>query len=281
MLLGQEPDYSGPDEGLDRKIFVAALGVLGGGLSFLVAMMFLFFPDWVSPRTFRTWFRVPAARAVSVFVSTGADAMAGMPVVLARVALDQGDDQMSGQVADPLAYDAITSPPPAGPVGEEISDTVGVIPLLDAGQVAPTVADIAVLPPPPPPQWEASGPVVSEPRDPVTAEPGSTPAVPDAPPISGITPTEPVSEPVPTSNCSTDPTLCASVPPSPPATSSAPANAGPPPNPGPPPNVGPPPASGAPPTAGPPPNPGPQPNRGPQPGHGPPSKVARGNPLGG
>lgn len=52
MLLGLEPGYPGQDDRLDRSILAAILAILGAGMSFLLAMLFLIFPDWISPREF-------------------------------------------------------------------------------------------------------------------------------------------------------------------------------------------------------------------------------------
>lgn len=57
MLLGLEPGYPGQDEKLDKRVLAAVLGILGGGMSFLLVMMLLVFPEWISPLVFANWLR--------------------------------------------------------------------------------------------------------------------------------------------------------------------------------------------------------------------------------
>ncbi len=40
------------DERLDRSVLVVALGVVGGGMAFLLGMVFLLFPEWIRPIAF-------------------------------------------------------------------------------------------------------------------------------------------------------------------------------------------------------------------------------------
>lgn len=61
MLLGLEPGYPGQDDRLDRSILAAVVAILGAGMSFLLAMLFLIFPDWISPREFAMGVRTVVA----------------------------------------------------------------------------------------------------------------------------------------------------------------------------------------------------------------------------
>jgi len=77
MLLGLEPGYRGRDERLDRRVLAAVLAMLGGGIAFLLAVVFVAFPEWIDPQAFATHllssFRVEAPAS-----SSGA---AALPVV--------------------------------------------------------------------------------------------------------------------------------------------------------------------------------------------------------
>ena len=59
----EESSYRDQSEALDRTILVVSLGVLGGGMSFLLAMVFLFIPEWTSPSVFAPGTSVVPARA--------------------------------------------------------------------------------------------------------------------------------------------------------------------------------------------------------------------------
>ncbi|MGH2435919.1 MAG: hypothetical protein ACRDFA_02875 [bacterium] len=61
MVLGLEPGYPGQDDRLDKSVLAAAVAILGAGMSFLFAMVFLVFPSWISPREFAVGVRVFAA----------------------------------------------------------------------------------------------------------------------------------------------------------------------------------------------------------------------------
>lgn len=67
MLLGLEPGYRGRDERLDRRVLAAVLAMLGGGIAFLLAVVFVAFPEWIDPQAFATHllssFRVEAPAA--------------------------------------------------------------------------------------------------------------------------------------------------------------------------------------------------------------------------
>lgn len=78
MLLGLEPGYPGQDDRLDRSILAAVLAILGAGMSFLLAMLFLIFPDWISPREF--------AFGVRTFVASIESLSAPIPTDRARAA---------------------------------------------------------------------------------------------------------------------------------------------------------------------------------------------------
>lgn len=62
MLLGLEPGYRGRDERLDKSILAGILALLAGGMSFLLAMTFLLFPEWISPRALAARIRTSAVR---------------------------------------------------------------------------------------------------------------------------------------------------------------------------------------------------------------------------
>lgn len=62
MLLGLEPGYRGRDDRLDKSILAGMLALLAGGMSFLLAMTFLLFPEWISPRALAARIRTSAVR---------------------------------------------------------------------------------------------------------------------------------------------------------------------------------------------------------------------------
>ncbi len=69
MELSREPavmdrELSAPEPpgAVDKTAFLTALTVLGVGMSFLVAMMFVLFPEWVRPRAFATETSTPPGR---------------------------------------------------------------------------------------------------------------------------------------------------------------------------------------------------------------------------
>lgn len=53
-VMDQELTTPEPPEAVDKTAFLTALTVLGVGMSFLVAMMFVLFPEWIRPRAFAT-----------------------------------------------------------------------------------------------------------------------------------------------------------------------------------------------------------------------------------
>jgi hypothetical protein len=73
MLLGLEPGYPGQDDRLDRSILAAVLAILGAGMSFLLATLFLVFPDWISPRDFAIGVRTFVARMEVLSSPVGTD----------------------------------------------------------------------------------------------------------------------------------------------------------------------------------------------------------------
>lgn len=60
-VSGRERSDHAQDETFDRIILVAALSILGGGMSFLLVMAFLLFPEWISPLTLAPGVRTTAA----------------------------------------------------------------------------------------------------------------------------------------------------------------------------------------------------------------------------
>lgn len=88
MLLGLEPGYRGQDERLDRSALVAALALLAGGITFLLAMTFLLFPEWISARSLSTGLQASATSARAKMLPSPAGAsmvlLANMDVERAR-----------------------------------------------------------------------------------------------------------------------------------------------------------------------------------------------------
>ncbi len=59
-----EPGEHEKDERLDRSVLVVALGVVSGGMAFLLGMVFLLFPEWIRPIAFGPGFSEPRVYAV-------------------------------------------------------------------------------------------------------------------------------------------------------------------------------------------------------------------------
>ena len=68
-----EPGDHEKDERLDRSVLVVALGVVSGGLAFLLGMVFLLFPEWIRPIAFGPGFSQPPVYAVLLRPAAAAD----------------------------------------------------------------------------------------------------------------------------------------------------------------------------------------------------------------
>ncbi len=67
-----EPGDYEKDERLDRSVLVVALGVVSGGMAFLLGMVFLLFPEWIRPIAFGPGFTEPRVYAVLLRPDTAA-----------------------------------------------------------------------------------------------------------------------------------------------------------------------------------------------------------------
>ncbi len=68
-----EPGDHEKDERLDRSVLAVALGVVSGGLAFLLGMVFLLFPEWIRPIAFGPGFSEPTGYAVLLHPDAAAD----------------------------------------------------------------------------------------------------------------------------------------------------------------------------------------------------------------
>lgn len=107
MLLGLEPGYRGQDERLDRSALAAVLALLGGGISFLLAMTFLLFPEWISPRVFATRLHVSIGRVQPLPPPAFADVAWASSGRILRAQIANSPEQRSESLAD-----AGAQPPP-------------------------------------------------------------------------------------------------------------------------------------------------------------------------
>lgn len=70
-----EPGDYENDETVDRSVLVVAVGVVGGGMAFLLSVLFLLFPEWIRPIAFGTTPSAP--RVLAVFLRPDAAAHNG------------------------------------------------------------------------------------------------------------------------------------------------------------------------------------------------------------
>ena len=49
-MRSRDPGHRTQDERLDRSVFFAGIAIIGLGMAFLIAMVLVFFPEWISPR---------------------------------------------------------------------------------------------------------------------------------------------------------------------------------------------------------------------------------------
>jgi hypothetical protein len=68
-----EPGDYEEDERLDRSVLMVALGVVSGGIAFLLGMVFLLFPEWIRPIAFGPGFSEPRTYAVLLRPVAAAD----------------------------------------------------------------------------------------------------------------------------------------------------------------------------------------------------------------
>jgi hypothetical protein len=90
-----EPGDYEKDERLDRSVLVVALGVVSGGLAFLLGMVFLLFPEWIRPIAFGPGFSEPRVYAV---------------LLRPHAAADNGGSQETPSANQPVSV----NPPPRG-----------------------------------------------------------------------------------------------------------------------------------------------------------------------
>ena len=141
ILLGLEPGYREQDERLDRRVLAAALGILGGGMSFLLAMMLLVFPEWISPLVFANWLRTSTVELEMATAGSGLEAWTGHVLI------------------------TVIDPPAAPPTGLALPPSPPADPL-----VVPTGPEVA----------RPSSPPASPPAGPPVAQPTNTPGSPRA-----------------------------------------------------------------------------------------------------
>jgi hypothetical protein len=173
MLLGVEPGYRGQDERLDKSVLAGALGILGGGMLFLLAMMFLFFPEWISPRVFASWLVTSTAQWETV--ESGLEAWdENVSVLQSNVVVAPADNLREKQAEDrsvvrqDTATPVIHTVPPAAP---------------SAGPTAPPrhpTASASANPPAARRTSPPASPLGGPPADPLgqpVSSPGSSPGV--------------------------------------------------------------------------------------------------------
>lgn len=137
MLLGLAPGYRGPDERLDRGVLATALATLVGGISFLIAMMLLFFPEWIHPRVFASW--LPTTSIVRMEMATAGyapEAWTGhdlIPQDRVEVPSKRLADPPSAQTNHPVTQPTVApssapaNPPTARPGLSPVADHPGVV----------------------------------------------------------------------------------------------------------------------------------------------------------
>ncbi len=106
-------------EAVDKSALLAALVVLGLGMTFLLAMTFLYFPEWMRLRAFATETRTPPGRVVTLRPPTALDlrpAMEGQSYPL-QPTMGQGSPSPTTENA---------GPPPARPTSPEVFVEVSV-----------------------------------------------------------------------------------------------------------------------------------------------------------
>ena len=106
-------DYE--NETVDRSVLVVAVGVVGGGMAFLLGVLFLLFPEWIRPIAFATTPSAP--RVLAVFLRPDAAAhngwAQGTPSHQARsLVIDQpGRSQDTAQTPSANQTLRVTLPP--------------------------------------------------------------------------------------------------------------------------------------------------------------------------
>jgi len=90
-----EPGDYEKDERLDRSVLGVAVGVVSGGLAFLLGMVFLLFPEWIRPIAFGPGFSEPRVYAV---------------LLRPHAAADNGGSQETPSANQPVSV----NPPPRG-----------------------------------------------------------------------------------------------------------------------------------------------------------------------
>ncbi len=152
MLLGLEPGYRGQDQRLDKSVLAAVLGILAGGMSFLLAMMLLVFPEWISPLVFANWLRTSTIQLEMATAGRGLEAWTGhvlIPVIDPTAATPTGLPLPSSPRTDPPVVP--TSPPDARPSSPPVSPPAGPpAVLLTNTPVSPRASPPTTAPPGPP-----------------------------------------------------------------------------------------------------------------------------------
>lgn len=156
MLLGLEPGYRGQDERLDRSVLAAVLAFLGGGVSFLVAVTFLLFPEWISPRAFATLFRESTAQLQTLPPVAAVDVAWATSVGIRQVKIADSPDQsgepavegaQSPDTAEKKAASTVKEPEPFGSPAREVGKaTEGPKDEIAAPEITPPSA-ASTLPP--------------------------------------------------------------------------------------------------------------------------------------
>lgn len=133
-VSGRERSDHAQDETFDRIILVAALGILGGGMSFLLVMAILLFPEWISPLTLAPGARTTAAsgrivvlqpptRLLEEGITTASVPALPAPVVapsVPAVAADTVNDSTSIPIGNAPAGDVLGGQEPTGEVSAEV-----------------------------------------------------------------------------------------------------------------------------------------------------------------